>query len=273
MDKITIITVVFNDKIGLEKTINSVISQTYRSIEYIVIDGGSTDGTLDVVYKYIHYISYFVSEPDMGIYDAMNKAINIASGDYLNFLNAGDIYAGENILERVLSFMDSDYAVIFGDIIKCKNKKYYIEKATEGNLDNHYSLNMGFNHQASFVLARLAKEYPFELKYKLAADFNMMRTLYGLGYKFVYCGFPIAVYDITGVSSTQISKHRYECLMIVYPSRPQINKVLASLIGLKVKMKEMIAAAIRRYFPVLLDKYYSCKSDFQLVEYNNQDTI
>ena len=89
--KISIITINYNNKSGLEKTIESVLQQTYDNIEYLVIDGNSTDGSKDVIKKYKHRISYWVSEPDSGIYNAMNKGGTKATGDYLLFLNSGDV--------------------------------------------------------------------------------------------------------------------------------------------------------------------------------------
>ncbi len=90
--KLSIITVNLNNKDGLQKTIDSVISQTFKDFEWIVIDGGSTDGSKELIEKYSDYISYWVSEPDKGIYNAMNKGIKVAKGDYLEFLNSGDIF-------------------------------------------------------------------------------------------------------------------------------------------------------------------------------------
>lgn len=98
---ISVITVVLNGEKYLEETILSVLSQTYDNVEYIIIDGGSTDGTLDIIKKYEHAIDYWVSEKDKGIYDAMNKGINVASGEWLNFMNAGDRFAENNILKLI----------------------------------------------------------------------------------------------------------------------------------------------------------------------------
>ena len=99
--KYSIITINYNNKDGLKKTIESVIQQTYRDFEYIVIDGGSTDGSADVLKEYNTHITYWVSEPDKGIYNAMNKGIIIATGDYLNFLNSGDTFYSNDVLKQV----------------------------------------------------------------------------------------------------------------------------------------------------------------------------
>ena len=100
---ITVITVSYNCAASLEETIVSVISQTYNHTEYIVIDGASTDGSLDVLRKYDRHIDFWISEKDGGIYDAMNKALDVATGDYVNFLNAGDTIDGDGKLEKIAS--------------------------------------------------------------------------------------------------------------------------------------------------------------------------
>jgi glycosyltransferase involved in cell wall biosynthesis len=117
--KISIITINYNNMEGLDKTINSVISQTYKNTEYLVIDGGSDDGSADIIGRYSKGISYWVSEPDKGIYNAMNKGIGVATGDYLLFLNSGDVLTHKNILEQVIqSGLDKD--LVYGDIVFVK---------------------------------------------------------------------------------------------------------------------------------------------------------
>ena len=97
---ITVVTVVLNGEKDFERTILSVINQSYKNIEYIVIDGGSTDGTLDIIERYKDKIDYVIIEKDRGIYDAMNKGINIASGDWINFMNSGDIFYDKNTFPK-----------------------------------------------------------------------------------------------------------------------------------------------------------------------------
>ena len=99
--KISVITVCYNDRERIEKTILSVLSQSYGNLEYIVIDGGSTDGTVDIIKKYANRIAYFVSESDEGIYDAMNKGLRKAVGEWVCFLNAGDLFVSESVLNTI----------------------------------------------------------------------------------------------------------------------------------------------------------------------------
>ena len=101
--KLSVITINYNNKNGLIKTINSVINQTYKDFEFIIIDGGSTDGSLEVIQEYSGQINYWVSEPDNGIYHAMNKGIVMAKGEYCNFMNSGDCFFDEQVLKNAFS--------------------------------------------------------------------------------------------------------------------------------------------------------------------------
>jgi len=111
---ISIVTVVYNGEEFLEKTIQSVINQTYDNVEYIIIDGGSTDGTVDIINRYEDKIDYWVSENDSGIFDAMNKGMNVATGNYVNFMNAGDRFYINSVLEEIVAYMLDKNSVYFG---------------------------------------------------------------------------------------------------------------------------------------------------------------
>ena len=112
-DSTPIITINYNNVDGLRKTINSVISQTFRDFEWIVIDGGSTDGSKDLINQYVEYFSYSISEPDSGVYNAMNKGIKVAHGEYFIFLNSGDYFYDKNVLEKAdLILKDPDKYIL-----------------------------------------------------------------------------------------------------------------------------------------------------------------
>lgn len=174
---VTIITVCFNCANELEKTIKSVIAQTYSNFEYIIIDGFSTDGTTDIIRKYEDKISLWVSEPDKGIYDAMNKGINYAQGKWINFMNAGDCFVSKDTLNNV--FEKRSYSekikIIYGDVILDKNNDLINEKASPISC---LSYKMPFCHQSSFAHIDLAKKYNFDLKYRIAADYNFFYNAY-----------------------------------------------------------------------------------------------
>lgn len=140
--KISVITVCYNAADTLEKTIQSVLGQTYPNIEYIIIDGGSTDGTVDIIHKYTDRIAYWVSEPDGGIYDAMNKGIERATGEWINFMNAGDIFCDKFVLTNILS-NDSvnQYSFLFSDFyIYGKGMKQKISASYEKGMLLHQSI-------------------------------------------------------------------------------------------------------------------------------------
>ena len=113
--KVTIVTVTYNAKDLLEETIHSVLNQTYTNIEYIIIDGNSTDGTFEIIKKYEDKIDYWVSEPDDGIYYAMNKAIEKASGEWINFMNAGDTFTNFDTVEYVINNKSTNAELLYGD--------------------------------------------------------------------------------------------------------------------------------------------------------------
>ena len=128
---ISIVTVSYNAVATIEQTILSVINQTYSNIEYIIIDGGSTDGTLDVIKKYADKIAYWVSEPDKGIYDAMNKGIKVATGEWINFMNCGDYFVANNTLESVFGSgkIYKKAEILYGDSIQLNVEKKINEVA------------------------------------------------------------------------------------------------------------------------------------------------
>lgn len=223
--RFTIVTVVYNDKVGLKKTLDSVSEQTYRQFEYIVIDGGSTDGGVELLQNYSSMISYWVSEKDDGIYDAMNKAILKASGDYINFMNAGDVFYNNYVLQKVSEKIEQDAVVAFGDLVVDKNGLLIIKaKPFYEHLPLHH--DAGFNHQCTFVKTTYAKRYPFNLNYRLAADYNMIITLFRLGVRFQQLDIPVAIYDLNGVSQTKRNQHLRETLEIDNPQKKVYNFIL-----------------------------------------------
>jgi glycosyltransferase involved in cell wall biosynthesis len=171
--KISIITVVYNGESTLEATIKSIACQSYCNIEYIIVDGKSKDSTIDIIKKYESKISKWISEPDNGIYDAMNKGIELATGDYLWFMNSGDEIADSTILEKVfLSAVDSD--IYYGETMMIDENGNEIgsrrlntpEKLTWKS----FKRGMRVSHQSFIVKKSLVS--PYNLKYKFSADFE-----------------------------------------------------------------------------------------------------
>ena len=197
----SVITVVYNDAELLEKTIKSVISQSHKNVEYIVIDGGSTDETLDVIKQYEDYITHWVSEKDSGIYDAMNKGIDLANGDWLNFMNAGDVFSGSDTLVKVLKHACVGKDVVYGDRYYIKKEKRTLQKAK--NINTIFQ-RMPFGHQSAFVRKDVIKKHKFNDTYKFAADYDLLLNLYLSGYQFEYMGFPVCDFLSGGESESGI---------------------------------------------------------------------
>ncbi|MCT7522585.1 glycosyltransferase [Aliarcobacter cryaerophilus] len=191
LPKVTVVTVTYNAKQYLEQTIKSVIEQDYPNIEYIIIDGASTDGTIDIIKKYEKHLSYWISEHDTGIYDAMNKGIDFATGELINFMNAGDSFCEKNTISKVIKEMDINTDIIAGDIYYIDgNKKTYIKSAKLENKLNY----MFCCHQTMFTKANLMKKYKFNTTFKIVSDYDFALKCAMNDYKFQFVNFAIANY-------------------------------------------------------------------------------
>ena len=180
--KLSIITVSLNDKAGLQQSIESVISQKFRDFEFIVIDGKSSDGSEDIIKKYADHIDYWVSEPDKGIYDAMNKGIGIAKGEYCFFLNAGDRLSSDDILLKVFeddpheSFISLDFAVMKEEV---ENIQLYKDRSWDLAL---YDIYAGFLCHQAFLIRRdnFAKYGLYDDSLKIISDWKLFLTAIGV---------------------------------------------------------------------------------------------
>jgi len=185
--QISVITVVYNGKKHLEQTILSVLNQRYNKIEYIIIDGNSTDGTLDIIKKYEDQIDYWLSEPDNGIYDAMNKGIDLAKGEWINFMNAGDKFYESNTIEKVFKECDLHADFIYGHHqINYDQNFSKIQKALP--IQNLWK-GMVFCHQSLFVKASLMKRYKFNRKNTMNADYEFIYSAYINNFRFYNTGY------------------------------------------------------------------------------------
>ena len=176
--KFSIITVTYQAGKVLEDTIQSVIFQTYRNVEYIIVDGGSMDNTLDIVKKYQDRISIVVSEPDKGLYDAMNKGIRLATGDYVCFLNAGDELHENETLQRMVHTLKTQELpdVIYGEtaIVDGEGHFLHMRRLQTPEVLHWKSFKQGMLvcHQAFFARRELALAHPYDLQYRFSADFD-----------------------------------------------------------------------------------------------------
>lgn len=201
MSKISIITINYNDAIGLEKTILSVLNQTYQEFEYIVIDGNSTDGSKDIILKYQDKLTYWVSEPDKGIYNAMNKGIQVAKGEYLLFLNSGDILVAEaNTLAVCVEKLQEDIVAFdcflerHGIIVE---RRTHIEQPTL-----FYVYKNGLKHQSTFIKSILFEKMGlYKEKYKIASDYEFwIRCFLQPDITSKGVAIPLSIYKLGGTS-------------------------------------------------------------------------
>ena len=203
---ISIITVVYNDAIGFKKTIDSLLLQKKKSnitIEYIVIDGGSKDGTYDLIeyYHSINVIDKYYSGPDCGIYDAMNKGIALARNEWLYFLNAGDCLASENVIIEIEKFLENNVELNF----------IYAPYISNDIINNTQDLNLNFlsshmiNHQSIFFKKTLFEKNQYDTSYKFCADYAHLLSVYKI-LKAKKTNFVVVKYDANGVSSNKKNK-------------------------------------------------------------------
>lgn len=196
--KISIITINYNDAAGLKKTIESVINQSYKTIEYIVIDGGSTDNSVEVIKSYEDKIDYWISEPDNGVFDAMNKGLQVCSGDWVNFMNSADTFNNNNVLSNVV-FDDS--ILIYGNTIDMPQN---IQQPIFELKSLKYGIIMACHQAMFFNINKVKEEIYFEDGLKLFADYELVNRLWKKGYKFSYQ--PITIVNfLQGGLSSQIS--------------------------------------------------------------------
>ena len=198
---ISIIVVSLNTADKFNNTIKSILKQTYKNYELIVVDGDSKDETKNYIKKYYRYFDKIIIEKDNGIYDAMNKGIKKASKKWIYFLNSGDIFYNNKILEHiVLKLKNNDNNdVIIGNSYVLKDKLKFKSKRKKLSI---LSLGSSFSHQAAFVKTKLMKKELFKLKYKYAADFNFFFKILNENYKFKYIAQNISLNLSDGISDT-----------------------------------------------------------------------
>lgn len=196
--KVSIITVCYNSASTIEKTILSVIRQSYKNIEYIIIDGGSVDGTVDILKKYNSYIHFWRSEPDRGIYDAMNKGLKHATGDIIGFINSDDWYLPNALEDVVNAFAVTSADVVYGNTVIIDDQIGKLSEARD--VENIYQ-GMCFCHQSTFVKKDCFQEREYDLAYKIASDYEFLANLYLEGKKFHKLNMEVSCFCTGGVST------------------------------------------------------------------------
>ena len=219
----------YNAAATIEDTIRSVVEQTYPNIEYIIIDGGSIDGTVDIIKRYADRIAYWVSEPDKGIYDAMNKGIAVATGDYINFMNAGDRFCNAKTVENAINLFPEDADVVFGDSIE-KDKKGSIFFKSCSPDPNLLGRTPTYRHGSSFVRCSVHKAQPFDLTkenvFGFGLDYNQIWHMHKDGRLFHKIDMPIMVYEQAGTSNDAVRSRKYIYAITHQEFKPTIKAQL-----------------------------------------------
>ncbi|PRY74213.1 glycosyltransferase family 2 protein [Marivita geojedonensis] len=237
---VSVVTVCRNARELLPETIESVIAQDFDDFEYIVVDGASDDGSLEVIDNYREFIDQFVSEPDKGVYDAMNKAAAQALGKYIIFINAGDVFATDNVLSLARRISPDEADFLYGISYWINDGKLSDWKTRP--LNEMWKRN-AFSHQSLFSRTNLLKRRPFDTSLKIVADYKFIFERYTEGCIFFNLDFPIAYMLPGGISDLGIYKRTFERWSVVAKIRPKIS---THIYFIKLLLTEIIPQHFRR---------------------------
>ncbi|MCR4556457.1 MAG: glycosyltransferase [Saccharofermentans sp.] len=241
----SIITINYNNRDGLLKTIESVVSQSYKDFEYIVIDGGSTDGSRKVIEEFSDRIDYWVSEPDKGIYNAMNKGIIAAHGDYLNFMNSGDCFYDKEVLSNTIPYLTAD--IVHGKLYYFDLKERSVYLKDSPNMFHFYDNTL--NHQASFISRKLFANSLYDEKYKIVSDWKFfIEKLVIQNCSFASMPVKVGLFEEGGISESQRvlnAKERNEVLTELFP--PRVIEAFERFKGKESPMLDLIPQFNKTY--------------------------
>lgn len=199
--KFSVITINYNNIEGLRHTVESVVGQTYDDYEYIIIDGGSTDGSVDVIKEYYSKIDYWVSEKDRGIYHAMNKGVVHAHGNYCLFLNSGDEFCNSMVLEKVSTLINGEDIIIGNVVSKHGNQHLFAPPSREISL--YYLYSGTVPHQSTFIKVELQKNYPYDENLKIVSDWKFfLQSIIFDNCSVKYIDENISFFDQDGISTS-----------------------------------------------------------------------
>ena len=200
--KLSIVTINYNNSDGLKKTIESVLSQTFENFEFIIIDGGSTDGSIESIREFENNIDYWVSEKDNGIYNAMNKGMRVANGEYFFFLNSGDFFVGDDILEKVIPYLDGT-DIVYGDLLIAETNARWIKKYDHTICFFYFTYDT-LPHQGSFISRNILSKFnlSFSESLKIASDWKFfLDAICKYDATLKYLNFLISEYNTFGLSA------------------------------------------------------------------------
>ena len=247
--KVSIITVVYNAVATIEQTILSVVKQDYLNIEYIIVDGGSTDGTLDIVKKYEKKIALWLSEPDHGIYDAMNKGLTHATGDYIYYLGADDCLLAPTSISQVVSFLQDNPEVdVLCASVMMVDTVYRIEKVYSSDFSEADVLS-GYNtpHQGMFVRREIPQKHRFDTSYHIAADYkNFLKFYLDPDIKLQKTDLIVAYYANDGISGDGTAAQRMEDVRALEENGLESNACMQRQRGPLARIKKVIKRELKR---------------------------
>ena len=215
---LSIITINRNNAAGLEKTLRRVAFQTFKEFEYIVVDGASTDGSVEVIKEQGAKIAHlrWVSEPDSGIYNAMNKGIRMASGDYIQILNSGDCLAADDVAEKMLKSLEEkgNPSILYGNMIKCyPDGSRFVDKSFAGREITLLDMYRGtLNHDPAYIRRELFERYGYyDENLKIVSDWKWYLQVIALGGEQpVYVDIDVTLFDMSGISETNMELNNSE---------------------------------------------------------------
>jgi glycosyltransferase involved in cell wall biosynthesis len=207
-NRLSIITICYNDRAALERTFASVFAQTAHDFEYIVVDGGSTDGSVEMIERNRERITRWVSEKDAGIYDAQNKGWRMGSAPYVLFLNAGDILAGPDVIERALPALSPNVDIAYGDAQLSRAHGTFATKTHPARITTPWLMKEVVAHQSQFIRRGLLERLNgYDHTYRIAADYAFFARAFWTGpLKLVKLPFIVSVFDVEGLSSDPAQK-------------------------------------------------------------------
>ena len=222
MAKYSIITINYNNGKELRRTIESVINQSFRDVEYIIIDGGSTDDSVDIIKQYAEHIDFWISERDHGVYNAMNKGLKHANGEYVNFMNSGDSFYSPHVLEEIdRQICDTD--ILFGNVCDSVSGRIYGGIPAGSELTFLTLKKEILCHQGTFYRRSIFDSHPYDESLKLIADWKVnVQAIVFDNCKVKVVDTIVANYDLTGMSSTQSQLHaeeRRKVMSELFPER------------------------------------------------------
>lgn len=224
MKKISIITVCYNEY-NVERTLKSVCNQKFTEFEWIVIDGGSTQSILDILNKYKDKMNYFISEPDKGIYNAMNKGLSIATGEYINFLNAGDFYTDDNVLEKISKHLNKD--IIYGNLNTFTNLEKFNTHIYPKKLTIDFLVESSLPHPSSFIKRDLFFKYgKYNENLKIVSDWEKWIIFFINKCSFKHVNIICSNFELGGMSSkNNLQEEERNIVLKKYISTKQIRKI------------------------------------------------